>query len=542
MTTQQETPSSSTTTTRHVTLDLIRKRSEHNESLVSNLEEIALHQEELTSIGPVIGQTCGKTLRILLLQSNVISSMNFNDANDSLKYMKRLEYLNLALNNIRVVQCTGSGGNNDQTMVMDCCEFLEKLDLTLNFIDVDTLKESVDVLYQLQSLKELYLLGNPCMGVVTEKNDDDSSQIVANKIGAKKVNSGGGGDGKAVKGWSGCRPYIIARLPNLQILDGKQITRSERILANQKLSALIQELDVLAAKCRYEKQKKEETKKNENNNSTNGEEDEEYTEHTPESRIKLSDETYQQKMEKEQIERANQPRIRGEKEFEQEQRVATDKAREREERGDIRQCNEGKWVFQFNEEQKPGYVLLDISIQKHLSSSLIDVDIHPTYVSIVIKSKILRLILPAEVKAEESTAKRSTTTGHLLLCMPKVDPEENMIGIRASSKNRARLKKEEEDKLKRKKMSKCDEANRMKNEQNGVIGCGDRWKDRGLASEMLRDATERLGSVHIDGLVKPCHGGVIQEGKGNMRAGMQEVSTRRKETVIDNNDEPPPLF
>jgi len=54
--------------TRQITLDLLRKRSEHNEGLVSSLEELALHQEDLQCIGPILGRTCGKTLRILLLQ------------------------------------------------------------------------------------------------------------------------------------------------------------------------------------------------------------------------------------------------------------------------------------------------------------------------------------------------------------------------------------------------------------------------------------------------------------------------------------------
>ena len=41
---------------RYITLDLIRKRSEHNECLVSTLEEIALHQEELEAVGPILGR------------------------------------------------------------------------------------------------------------------------------------------------------------------------------------------------------------------------------------------------------------------------------------------------------------------------------------------------------------------------------------------------------------------------------------------------------------------------------------------------------
>jgi hypothetical protein len=78
---------------RTITLELLRKRSEHNEGMVSTMEEIALHQEELESIGTTIGRTCGKTLQILLLQNNVISNLSLSE----MKYFKVLRYLNLAL-------------------------------------------------------------------------------------------------------------------------------------------------------------------------------------------------------------------------------------------------------------------------------------------------------------------------------------------------------------------------------------------------------------------------------------------------------------
>lgn len=63
--------------------------------------------------------------------------------------MKELEYLNLALNNISKIE----GLQN--------CEFLYKLDLTLNFVDVDELEASVNHLAQLPKLRELYMMGNP---------------------------------------------------------------------------------------------------------------------------------------------------------------------------------------------------------------------------------------------------------------------------------------------------------------------------------------------------------------------------------------------
>jgi protein TilB len=58
-----------------------------------------------------------------------------------------LEYLNLALNNIERIEN------------LEGCEFLNKLDLTVNFIGELT---SVENITENIHLKELYLTGNPC--------------------------------------------------------------------------------------------------------------------------------------------------------------------------------------------------------------------------------------------------------------------------------------------------------------------------------------------------------------------------------------------
>ena len=104
-------------------------------------------------------------------------------------------------------------------------------------------------------------------------------------------------------------------------------------------------------------------------------------------------------------------------------------AREREAQGKIRQCNEGKYGFSFDEESKKTSVLLNVETPRHLDTSLIDVDVHPNYVSVVIKSKVLRLHLPAEVRADEANAQRSKITGHLLIDMPKVNPSEGHLYV-----------------------------------------------------------------------------------------------------------------
>ncbi len=104
--------------------------------------------------------------------------------------MKDLEYLSLAINNISVIE-------NLQN-----CEKLKKLDLTLNFIDIDALEVSVQNLKLNPLLADLTLTGNP------------------------------------FDKWSDARPYIIAHLSSLQRLDGNDITKSERLKALQRINEL----------------------------------------------------------------------------------------------------------------------------------------------------------------------------------------------------------------------------------------------------------------------------------------------------------------
>lgn len=87
-----------------------------------------------------------------------------------------------------------------------------------------------------------------------------------------------------------------------------------------------------------------------------------------------------------------------------EARLRTPSAAREEEDGSIKQKNEGRWRFTLRDEddgppsssssQQHGYrgcVLLEVALPRHLDSSLIDVDVHPTWVSVVVKAKLLRL-------------------------------------------------------------------------------------------------------------------------------------------------------
>ena len=336
-----------------ITIALLRKRSEHNEGEITSLEELALHQEELSGIDEILGRSCRK-LKILLLQNNIIAKI------ENMHHMKDLDYLNLALNNISKIEGLGS------------CEFLRKLDLTVNFIDVDTLEESIEHLRSREHLRELYLMGNPC-----EQN------------------------------WDGCKSYVVHRLPQLTSFDGKDILPSNRIMAKRQYPHLCLELRKLA-----------EAKRKETPIIVDVDTDE-AAPYTPQVRTAMYEEMAEEKDEKDKQRRHMEP---NQSDPDKEQQEAIQKIRNSEvKEKKLLQKNEGKWHFKFDEDLKPHHLVLEVFIQRHLDSSLVDVDVHPHYVSVVIKAKTLRLNLPCEVKSSQSYAQRSKANGHLVIFMPKVD-------------------------------------------------------------------------------------------------------------------------
>lgn len=155
-----------------VTEQLIRKHSEHNELIIGTLEELTLHQEDIEKIENI--QHRCHHLKILYLQNNLIAKI------ENLHKLKKLEYLNLSLNNIEIIE------NLEQL------ESLKKLDLTLNFIGH---LQSVTNLRDNYNLRELILTGNYCAN------------------------------------YTGYRNFVIVTLPQLNNLDGCEITRGDRIIA-----------------------------------------------------------------------------------------------------------------------------------------------------------------------------------------------------------------------------------------------------------------------------------------------------------------------
>uniref|UniRef100_A0A8C3RBI2 Leucine-rich repeat-containing protein 6 n=1 Tax=Cyanoderma ruficeps TaxID=181631 RepID=A0A8C3RBI2_9PASS len=344
-----------------ITEDLVRRRAEHNNCEIFSLEEISLHQQEIEKLEH-LDKWC-RDLKILYLQNNLIPKI------ENVGKLKKLEYLNVALNNIERIEN------------LEGCEELKKLDLTANFIgelsSIESLKCNIH-------LKELFLVGNPCTA------------------------------------FEGYRQFVVATLHQLKYLDSKEIERSERIKALQnypevKRKIREQEGAYLLKRAREkeeaqrrmqerkdEKQKQMDSKlgfdrglgitilplhkgdgEQERCRTENDDEDrkfwEEPTPYTPESRL----ETHRYIEEKE--------------------------SKKREKTAWTLVTAEGK-VLNVN---VPKYV-------RHLDTSLLDVDVQPTYIRVLVKGKPFQLVLPEEVKPDSSCAKRSQTTGHLVVTMPKV--------------------------------------------------------------------------------------------------------------------------
>jgi len=326
--------------------ELLLKRSEHNDKELSTLKEIALHQYDIEKIENL--DVYCRNLEILLLQNNQISKI------ENLHKLKCLKYLNLALNNITKIEN------------LEGCESLEKLDFTVNFIEditcVQSLKNNIH-------LKELFLVGNPCTKI------------------------------------EGYREYVINTLPQLQFLDGKEILKSERILAKQDIEEIISDMPEIKSSYDDESDESdvditnltiEERQKRLNT----------ATKYTPKSRLEAAREMAA-------LKEAQNPKKEKKKVKKQKPIFSPDGSK-------VLQRNEGKYPFQFTNTDK--LLILEVFISKFLETSLIDIDVHPTWIRVNIKGKDLVLTLEEEVYCDDNnvTCERSKCSGTLMITMVKV--------------------------------------------------------------------------------------------------------------------------
>uniref|UniRef100_H3CK91 Leucine-rich repeat-containing protein 6 n=1 Tax=Tetraodon nigroviridis TaxID=99883 RepID=H3CK91_TETNG len=356
----------------YITEEMIRRRA-HNDMEICSLEEVSLHQQDIEKIEH-IGRWC-RNLKILYLQNNLIPRI------ENLGHLKKLQYLNLALNNIEVIEN------------LEGCESLQKLDLTVNFVGC---LSSARSLRSNLHLRELFLVGNPCAA------------------------------------FQGYREFLVVTLPQLKWLDGAEISRSERISASQRVEELTRRLgeqeEQHLAQRQRERQEAESdpdlqssagtsaplllSRCSSQENQEEEDEDPSVEEHfwstpcvfSPESRLEAH-QHLEKSRRRAQRDKAKEPKA--------ERTLVTAEGR-------VWNINEPKLEFTLTEDEDTNSVLLDLAIYRHMDTSLMDVDVQPTFARVTVKGKIFQIVLPAEVKPDSSKAHRSQTSGRLLLTMPKV--------------------------------------------------------------------------------------------------------------------------
>lgn len=186
--------------------------------------------------------------------------------------------------------------------------------------------------------------------------------------------------------WPSFTSFVIAMLPQLKTLDGTEITKSMQIVASQKLPQMQEELRTLAAAKRAEAASKaskespveaiEEIYSASVEPEDAAEDANELTDNTPEARVKIYKELAQQKKEKADREKANQPRQRDYEAEHAEQVAATRAIEEKIEKEEIKQKNEGGWDFAWDEDSKKGSIVLEIMLPKVLTLVACAVDAH----------------------------------------------------------------------------------------------------------------------------------------------------------------------
>jgi protein TilB len=211
----------------------------------------------------------------------------------------------------------------------------------------------------------------------------------------------------------GWRKMICAMLPQLTTLDSEEITHSERIQARHELFDLKQSLRDAIEEAALVR------------NSSLAELPTE-TSYTPENRLKMyrgiaADRETKEKARKGPVnhdatpDSASDPFVDARKRMGVKQTEGAD--------GSLpKMRNQCGWQFTVEEDER-GNVVVDIAVERYLSTSLLDVDIHPLWFQIQVKDKLMLLHVPEEIKPDSCKVQRVQANGHLVLIMPKVNQQ-----------------------------------------------------------------------------------------------------------------------
>ncbi|XP_024275682.1 dynein axonemal assembly factor 11 isoform X2 [Oncorhynchus tshawytscha] len=367
-----------------ITEDMVRRRAEHNNCEILSLEEVSLHQQDIEKIEH-IDKWC-MDLKILYLQNNLIPRI------ENVYRLKKLEYLNLALNNVELIEN------------LEGCESLQKLDLTVNFVgrlsSVKSLKNNLH-------LRELFLY------------------LDGKEIGrSERIRARQGLDEVRRRIWHQEQDYLQKRASEKEEAqrEGGEVQRGPKRESRSSVKVKNPGFDgrwytdinntIPVHEENKEIQGREEKEKTSCLSSEDQEREfwEKPCAYTPESRLEAHRHLDEKKKAKERkaVKTPKAPRTL----------ITPD--------GRVMNINEPKLDFNLTEDGDNNTIVLDLEVYRHMDTSLMDVDVQPTYARVTVKGKIFQLVLPAEVRPDSSTAKRSQITGHLVLTMPKAQGEIKM--------------------------------------------------------------------------------------------------------------------
>nr|XP_029497831.1 protein tilB homolog isoform X2 [Oncorhynchus nerka] len=367
-----------------ITEDMVRRRAEHNNCEILSLEEVSLHQQDIEKIEH-IDKWC-RDLKILYLQNNLIPRI------ENVYRLKKLEYLNLALNNVELIEN------------LEGCESLQKLDLTVNFVgrlsSVESLKNNLH-------LRELFLY--------LDGKEIGRSERIRARQGLDEVR-------RRIRQQE--QDYLQKRASEKEEAqrEGGEVQRGPKRESHSSVKAKNPGFDgrwytdinntIPVHEENKEIQGREEKEKTSCLSSEDQEREfwEKPCAYTPESRLEAHRHLDEKKKAKERkaVKTPKAPRT-----------LITPHGR-------VMNVNEPKLDFNLTEDGDNNTIVLDLEVYRHMDTSLMDVDVQPTYARVTVKGKIFQLVLPAEVMPDSSTAKRSQITGHLVLTMPKAQGEIKM--------------------------------------------------------------------------------------------------------------------
>nr|XP_015210145.1 PREDICTED: protein tilB homolog [Lepisosteus oculatus] len=399
-----------------ITEDLIRRRAEHNNLEIFSLEEVSLHQQDIEKIEH-IDRWC-RELKILYLQSNLIPKI------EHVGKLKKLEYLNLALNNI---------------------ERIENLEEWLDGKEIGRSE-------RIQSMQGL--------DAVRQKIREQEQAYLQKRAQEKEE-----AQRKLQKSQKKEKTDTQERRPGC---DGQcEESNAKQVAAGREESF-----------CEDDKDK---------------EFWEEPCAYTPESRIEAHRHIEEKRKAKE-----------GERNKDKKQKARTLITAD----GRVLNVNEPKLDFSLSDDEDGNNILLDLSVYRYLDTSLLDVDVQPTYIRVIVKGKIFQLVLPTEVKPDSSIAKRSQTTGHLVVIMPKaqelVKPKVSPVSkssraIEASTGNTSKAKGLEKLEVDPRKQSIIDLANIV--QEKKTISQGPLKLQCSRLSESIQDIEDFEDSPDIPPLI-----------------------------------------